>query len=247
MTALDVAYSLFSPKSLTHVRHILSTLSGGKDYQERSFLYRFPLPTTKAGNRERVYTLGAAGREVVESFGIPVDWYYRPSKTGRISGSHLLHQLTLTRCVVSACHWVSKHPEYSLVDVRLCYEIEKSMALLAGEQERTSAAVIPDAWLLFERGSDRARFPVLLEVDRGSEFQERYKNHVRGRLEFIIRGDYAKLFQTPAVIICYVTTGQVAEYAETRRKSMAAWTRGHARRAENGELGGCFSIYVCGI
>src|SRR2546426_12673044 len=77
MTALDVAYSLFSPKSLTHVRSILSTLSGGKDYQERSCLYRYPLPTAKAGNRERVYTLSAAGREVVESLSIPIAWYYR--------------------------------------------------------------------------------------------------------------------------------------------------------------------------
>ena len=64
MTALDVAYSLFSPKSLTHVRSILSMLSGGRDNQERNFLYRFPLPSAKPGNRERIFTLGASGREV---------------------------------------------------------------------------------------------------------------------------------------------------------------------------------------
>jgi hypothetical protein len=42
MTALDVAYALFSPKSLTHVRSILTRLAGGEDYKERQCLYRFP-------------------------------------------------------------------------------------------------------------------------------------------------------------------------------------------------------------
>jgi hypothetical protein len=221
MTALDVAYSLFSPKSLTHVRTLLSTLAGGEDSQEGNFLYRFSFPAAKPGNRERVFTLGAAGRELVKSLDIPVDWYYRPSKVGRLSHSHLLHQLLLTRFVVCACHWVSKHPDFTLADVRLCYELERRLAVPAGEVP----SVVPDAWLLFERVSDRARFPVLLEVDRGSEYQERFKNHVRGRLEFIRGGNYERVFQSPAVIICYVTTGQIESYRETRVKTMAAWTR----------------------
>ena len=178
MTAVDVAYSNFSPKSLTHVRSILTRLSGG-DYQERECLYRFPMPSPKAGNRERIFTLGSAGREVVQSLGVPIEWYYRPSTTSRLSHSHLAHQLLLTRFVVNVCYWVSKTPEYSLAEVRLCYELEKQIRKREGE------AVVPDAWLHFERVADGARFPVLVEIDRGSEFQERFKNHVRGRLEFI--------------------------------------------------------------
>ena len=154
---------------------------------------------------------------VVESLGIPVDWYYRPSKTGRLSSTHLAHQLLLTRFVVCACHFTSQHPDYSLADVRLCYELEKSLPQRAGE------AVVPDAWLHFARDDGR-KFPVLVEIDRGTEYQERFKNHVRGRLEFIRSGDYAHVFGTPAVIIAYATTGQVQEYAETRRKTMCAWT-----------------------
>jgi Replication-relaxation len=218
MTALDVVYSLFSPKSVTHVRSILSTLSGGLDHQERQLLYRFPLPTAQKGNRERIYTLGAAGREAMKSVGLPSEWYYRPSKTGRLSHSHLTHQLLVTRFVTAACWWSKASPEYTLAEVRLSFEIEQ------GLHTRTAAVVIPDAWLLFERLSDGARFPVLVEVDRGSEYQERFKTHVRGRLEFIRSGDYTRLFHTPAVIIAYATTGQIAEYAQSRRASMAAWT-----------------------
>jgi hypothetical protein len=148
MTALDVAYSLFSPKSLTHVRSILTRLSGGMDYKERECLYRFPWPTGKAGNPERIFTLGAAGREIVQRLGIPVTWYYRPSKTGRLNSSYLAHQLLVTRFVICACRFTSEQPDYTLADVRLCYDLERSLRNRAGE------AVVPDAWLHFERVSD---------------------------------------------------------------------------------------------
>jgi hypothetical protein len=233
MTALDVAYSLFSPKSLTHVRSILTRLSGGKDYQERQCLYRFPWPSAKAGNRERIFTLGAAGREVVQSLGIPVEWYYRPSKTGRLSGSHLAHQLLLTRFVVCACRFTSQDPDYTLADVRLCYEIERSLGKRAGE------AVVPDAWLHFAWDAGQ-KFPVLVEIDRGTEDQERFKNHVRGRLELIRSGDYARIFGTRAVIIAYATTGRIAEYADTRRKTMGTWTMEVLRELEIESWAGIF-------
>ena len=218
MTALDMAYSLGTPKTLTRVRSRLTHLAGGTDYQDRAFLYRFPLPSNKkGGNPERVFTLGAAGREVVESLGMPVDWYYRPSKTGRLSGSHLAHQLLVTRFVVAACQWANTQPDYNLVEMRLSYEIERSLGTRRGE------VVVPDAWLHFLRVGGR-KSPVLLEIDRGSEYQERLKNHVRGRIEFIRSGEYARIFGTRGVSIAYATTGQVPDYAQTRRKTMTAWT-----------------------
>jgi hypothetical protein len=218
MTAVDVAHCLFSPTSLTHVRSILKRLAGGDDGKERQCLYRFPLPSGQPGNRERVFTLGSAGRELVQSLGIPVEWYYRPSKTGRLSGSYVAHQLLLTRFVVCACRFTSQTPDYTLADVRLSYELDKQVPRREGE------TVVPDAWLNFERVTDRVRFPVLLEIDRGSEFQERFKNHVKGRLVFIRSGEYARVFGIPAVIIAYATTGRTQAHADSRRETMAAWT-----------------------
>jgi hypothetical protein len=218
MTALDVAYSIGRPKSITHVRSALSRLAGGADNKERECLYRFPLPSGKAGNPERIFTLGSAGREFVESLGMPVDWYFRPSKTGRFSGSYLAHQLLLTRFVLCARRFASNNPDYTLAEVRLCYDIEKSLG------KRTGEAVVPDAWLHFARGADGARFPVLVELDRGTELQERFKTHVRGRLAFIRSGEYVRVFGTPAVIIAYATTGRIPAHADSRRDTMAAWT-----------------------
>src|SRR4051794_30973929 len=72
MTALDVAYLLYSPKSLTHVREVLAALSGGEDFKTAHYLYRFRLPSI--GNSERVYTLGSKGRDYLASeLGMPVD------------------------------------------------------------------------------------------------------------------------------------------------------------------------------
>ena len=116
------------------------------------------------------------------------------------------------------------------------------MAKKSQEQEKIPPTMVPDAWLHFERQVGGAKSPILLELDRGSEFQERFKNHVRSRLEFIQRGDYEALFHTPAVLIAYATTGQVADYAESRRQSMTAWTREVLKAAEHGELGGIFRL-----
>ena len=223
MTARDIAWLLFSPNSITYARERLASLAGGADGKERAYLYRFAMPT-RTGSRERVYTLGSAGREALLSLGVPVEGYVPPYKADRLSYSHLAHQLTLTRFVVVANLWVRNHPEYTLADMRLCYEIEKRIAKLHGEKERAAALAIPDGWLLFERVADRARTPLLVEIDRGSEYQERFKNHVRGRIAFIHSGDYAKVFGIPAVMIAYVTTGQIPAYRETRVKTMAAWT-----------------------
>jgi Replication-relaxation len=224
MTAKDITSLFFSPSSINYARERLAALAGGEDGKERAYLYRVAMPT-RTGSRERVYTLGSAGREALLSLGVPVEGYVPPYKADRLSHSHLAHQLTLTRFVVAANLWVRTHADYALAEMRLSYEIEKRIAKLHGEKERAAALVIPDGWLLFERVADRARSPLLIEIDRGSEYQERFKNHVRGRIAFIHSGDYAKVFGMPAVMIAYVTTGQVPAYRETRVRTMAAWTR----------------------
>jgi hypothetical protein len=240
MTAVDVAACLFSPKSLTYVRSILTRLAGGSDGRERECLYRFPLPSGKAGNPERVFTLGSAGLDVVRSLGIPSDWYHRPSKTGRLTHNHLAHQLLLTRFVICAHRFTTAYPEYALAEVALSYELERRIGKREGE------TAVPDAWLHFERVSDEARFPVLVEIDRGTEYQERFKNHVRGRLEFYRSGEYARIFGTPAVIIAYATYGLTQEQAQTRRKTMCAWTMEVLQELRLGSWAGIFRLTAVG-
>jgi hypothetical protein len=60
--------------------------------------------------------------------------------------------------------------------------------------KQTVVKVIPDAWILFENTKAHLRTPVLLEIDRGSAYREKFKEHVRSRIEFIKSGAYGQMF-----------------------------------------------------
>src|SRR5688500_11837407 len=80
-TAKDITHLLpiFSPSSLSHVREVLTALAGGGDYQPYQYLLRFSRPQITIGTTEKVYTLGARGREYLASaLGEPVSWSSRP-------------------------------------------------------------------------------------------------------------------------------------------------------------------------
>jgi DNA-binding PadR family transcriptional regulator len=225
MATQDVCRLLYSPRSLSHVREILSLLTAA------NYLYRFELPHTSRGNTERIYTLGSKGRDYLANvLGLPVDWYFRPYKLRHFGASQAQHNLALTRVLVAAQSWAAKQPDFKLVQTRICYELAHtpSQVSLTNKGKAETLKVIPDAWLLFEQtkgGELEHGYPVLLEVDRGMEYREKFKRHVRSRLEFIKKGGaYSKLFGTEAVIIAYLTTGELPQYRESRRKAMCGYT-----------------------
>ena len=65
----------------------------------------------------------------------------------------------------------------------------------------------------------------MIELDRGMEHKVKFRDHVRGRINYIQSGEYKKTFQTEYATIAYVTTGQTPEYRETRSKNMCLWLR----------------------
>lgn len=131
MTALDVAHLLYSPSSLSYVRGTLSSLAGEADFKPAQYLYRFPLPNMLLGGTTRTFTLGSKGRDYLANVvGVPVDWYYRPSKTKHLSYSQVLHSLLLTRTLVAAAAWCAKGPSFRLARVRICYELNETKKVL---------------------------------------------------------------------------------------------------------------------
>jgi hypothetical protein len=231
VTALDVSYLLYSPKSLTYVRSILSNFSGGEDYKTNQYLYRFQLPSAKSGNKEKVYTLGSRGRDFLANvLGMPVTWHFRPDHVKHFSYAQITHNLILTRFLVAAQVWARQHPDFKVLKIRTGYELAKYAAPISITIQQTTEKlkVIPDAWILIERLKDRKHdtsFPILLEIDRGMEYQQNFKKHVTSRIEFIRSGEYKKMFGIDAVTIAYATTSDMPEYRETRRRAMCAWTQ----------------------
>src|SRR5512132_4414369 len=92
------------------------------------------------------------------------------------------------------------------------------------DNKRTSVKVIPDAWMLFHDRQENMRVPVLLEIDRGREYRDKFKNHVRSRIEFVRSGAYERMFAGKGCVIAYATTGELPEYRETRLTAMCGWT-----------------------
>jgi hypothetical protein len=70
-------------------------------YYALNNLYRFPLPNTRIGNTEKIYTLGNEGRLYLQSQGMRVDWHFRPYKVAGMTYQKFRHALTLTRFLVA--------------------------------------------------------------------------------------------------------------------------------------------------
>jgi hypothetical protein len=218
MTVQDVAYRFFSPRSESHVRELLSTLCGKADEADNQYLYRFGLPKTRTGNTERVFVLGARGREfLINNTHLSVNWYGNPRRMAGLSYNILYHSLSLTRVLVAASFWGKQQEAYKLIDTKIAYG-------LANRPGKGGNDVIPDGWLLFER-TDKKKGAILLEIDRTTEYQERFKQHVASRLEFVRSGAYEKQFGERSAIIAYLAVFGNEAARESRRRSMMQWAR----------------------
>lgn len=234
VTAWDMTRLFYTPTSINHVREMLSLLSGKNDYVERQYLFRFPLPNTRIGGTEKIYTLGSRGRAYLQSQGMSIEWHFRPYKVAGMTYQNCLHALTLTRFLVAAQVFCKKSDAWELSKLRTEYELKKEIASEKAKQQAVRIAVknavgneeevtvIPDSWLLFHHlRSKKERWqPVFLEIDRASEQQTFFKRQVRARALFLSGGGYNKLFGTQKGVIAYATTGN-----DTRMKSMMTWTK----------------------
>jgi protein involved in plasmid replication-relaxation len=239
MTVQDVTYLMFSETSISHVREILSRLCGKADKADNKYLYRFRLPKISEGNAERVYVLGARGREFLNNnTHLFVNWYASPARMATLNYNALLHSLAVTRVLVAAAHWSKKQSIFKLVDTHISY----GLAQAPNHFPDNKRMVIPDGWLLFER-QDEKRGSILLEIDRGTEYQERFKQHIASRLEFVRSGKYEEQFGVKHVTIAYVN---VFEHG-SRRQSMLQWTRDVLQELGRENWGSIFKFTSMGL
>lgn len=236
MTALDITQLLYSPGGIRHARTLLALLCGGGDFVENQYLYRFRMPDVSPGNPERIYTLGALGRDYLRAHEDEnVRRRFRPDDAKHISFSQMVHNMTLTRFLVAARRWAETSGGFALADTKIGYELLGRTASEQGKKEKA----VPDGWLLFEKreeGKASSRYPVLVEIDRGTMYRERFKAHVSARIEFVRSGAYKRMFGIESVVIAYVTTGALGGQSAARRQSLCTWTQ-EVWASSPGELG----------
>jgi hypothetical protein len=139
--------------------------------------------------------------------------------------SPILHDLTLSRFLAVATKYFQAHSDYTLLETRTCYQLTPNPPCITVTRNgKTSTIVaIPDAWLHIERVEDGKGYPLWCEIDRGTENHQKFKRLVRNRLAVAKSPQYEKMFNTKAVLFCYVTTGTL-EQAELRLHNMLRWT-----------------------
>jgi hypothetical protein len=215
--SLDLAYHLSRPTSLTYYRRLLSALCGGENAHRR-LLDRFLEPSRKKGTKAWIYCLAAEGARALAKEGV----YLPPNKLRRLSHGFLQHSLQLTSFICAAHYWVRTNPSYTLSRELLSYALVQNppTVSLQTEEHTTTITVVPDAFLCFER--DGEKFPVLLEIDRGTEYQSMLKKKLRNLIILIRSGAYARYFKLPGVVVAYATIGEQPE-RETRRLTMQQW------------------------
>jgi hypothetical protein len=228
LTARDVQ-RLLDVKSLPHVRGVLRRLCGGRDFAEGQYLLRCPIPQTRKGGIEKFYTLGIQGRDFVASeMGLPVEGYYQPAKTAQRSYGTLMHDLSLTRFLIALRTWCHRQEHLSLSEIRTQYELAHDPLL--AEVSHTSPEkdprpkVVPDAWVhiaMVTEGRPLKPWPLLIEIDRGTQYAKAFKERLLARLDFIRpNGLYSQMFATEFVTIVYLTTA-----GDVRRDTMCRWAR----------------------
>ena len=111
VTLDDIIHLLFAKGSRNYGGAIMRKLSGGRDYDDQQFLYRFPLPTAAKGTKARVYCLGAKAWEV-----LAIEDVYRPAKFRHLSYSPLLHDLMLSRFLILATTYFAAQTDYKLLE-----------------------------------------------------------------------------------------------------------------------------------
>jgi hypothetical protein len=173
VTNREITEQYFKSGARNHSGAILKKLCGGKDYAVGQLLFRSPLPVASPGSRERVYCLGSAAREVL---GFEDD--YPIAKLRYLSYSPLLHDVCLSRFIVATTNYLHAHPKYHLLERRMCYSIARNPPTIPQviDGKETKLSVIPDAFLHIEQLADGDEYGIWIEIDRGTENYNKYKN-----------------------------------------------------------------------
>ncbi len=214
MTALQVTKLLFSVTSLTWVQTKLKRLT------EAGYLVRSQIPVKLVEGRPPLY-YGLAERALghLASYGVAVPERARPYRVRHYSDPFIAHLLAVNELLIAGQRLCQQQPTLKLARVLHQQDFERQPVVVRRPGGQP-AKVKLDGFLDFEvHTAQPYRSPLCLEVDRGTERRQKWRDKVR-HLVYFMRGPYQDTFKRQAV-----TIGVVATPGRERLISLIGWTR----------------------
>jgi hypothetical protein len=210
---------------LTTVKDRLKTLF------DQGFVQRDTIPTRRS-RAPYYYTLTQKGMHYLEQADFDTSEAFRASKEINKSSLFIDHTLEVNDVLIAAALLQRSNPNYRLDSFihertlkqnpyKATWKVKKG-----GEhqkEQKESFTLIPDAFLDFRfyptEGKPQ-RLSILLEHDRGTEGQKKFRQRIRAYVVFLKSGAYQELFATKGITIAFTTF--VGTY---RLEQMREWTR----------------------
>ncbi len=214
LTALQVTKLLFA---LTSVKWVNAKL---KRLADTGYLVRSQIPVKLVNGRPPLYYgLGERGLAHLASYGVDVPERARPYRVRDYSDPFISHLLAVNELLIAGQRLCQQQPTLKLARMLHQQDFERQPVLVrraSGQQ----AKVKLDGFLDFEVHSESPhRAPLCLELDRGTERRQKWRDKVR-HLVWFMRGPYQDTFKRQAV-----TIGVVATPGRERLISLIGWTR----------------------
>jgi hypothetical protein len=190
-----------------------------KRLSDAGYLYRFPLPDSKRGNKQLIATLAAKGIKHLKETGKEHGVYFRPGDTPP-SLLHLQHELVLNDFLIVASLLPKVEPSITLAKLLHGWQLRHTPIKVTIKGETIS--VVGDGWLDFrlQIGKDIYQTAIWVEIDRNSEYSRQFKRKIRGLVEAVKSPAYQELFGTDSVTIAFTTP-----VSETRMNAMREYVK----------------------
>jgi len=190
-----------------------------KRLTDAGYLFRFPLPDSKRGNKQLIATLAAKGIKHLKEIDKEYEVYFRPGDTPP-SILHLQHELALNDFLIAASLLPKVEPSITLAKLLHGWQLRHMPMTVTMQSQNTR--VVGDGWLDFRLhvGQDIYQSAVWVELDRGSEYAKQFKRKIRGLVEAVRSTDYQDLFGTDSVTIAFATP-----VGETRINAMREYVK----------------------
>lgn len=182
-----------------------------KGLKRLGYIDTIPYPKVQpVGRQPDVFKLTDKGRKYLAEAGIELRRYSKPSDDRTRSYMFLSHTLAVNDVLIGA------ERTGKAIDIRHELELKcEPVKVETGKGERV--IVVPDGFV------DFGQYPVVFEIDRGTEDQRDWRKKIRGLVIWMDK-PYQAAFETTAITIAVVAVADDQEQAAHRARLLRTWT-----------------------